>query len=250
MPGQDKIFVGGVWKTLGSGGGGSGGSGTMPLGYNIGVYVSYKDADEIYVEPGNIDVDGTDVSVTTRTAHTMTSMVNASEDFHYIYLSTAGAITDATTEPAWSDAKFGWYNGTTRCIGVVWVPSATPAILSKFSCNVNHEYIYDGIINELVTNGNPNGDWQDLATASTYSPIIANAAMVFARGSDVGANMSVFVSAFESKSYYDGIGMNGYGHVGVRGWIPLQASRDLSWYGDDDDDNAFIVRITGYRISA
>jgi hypothetical protein len=28
MPGQDKIFVGGVWKTLGSGGGGSGGSGT------------------------------------------------------------------------------------------------------------------------------------------------------------------------------------------------------------------------------
>jgi hypothetical protein len=40
MPGQDKIFVGGVWKTLGSGGGGSGGSGTMPLGYNIGVYVA------------------------------------------------------------------------------------------------------------------------------------------------------------------------------------------------------------------
>jgi hypothetical protein len=175
-------------------------------------------------------------------------MVNATPDFHYIYLAAAGTITDSATEPAWSDAKFGWYSGDTRCIGAVWVPSATPAILSKFSNNVAHEILYDAVISEVVTAGNPSGVWQDITTASVYSPVNAISAMVYAWNSDVTAYMSVFVSAYESKSYYDGIGTNGYAYMGVRGWIPLQASRDLAWFGNNDDDNVFVVRITGYKM--
>jgi hypothetical protein len=218
-----------------------------PLGYNFGVYVTYKDADEIYVQPGNIDVNGTDVSVTTATAHTMTSMVDATADFHYIYLAAAGTITDATTEPAWSDAKFGWYSGDTRCIGAVWVPSATPAILSEFVNNVNHEFLYKTHINELLTNGNPDGTFQDLTTASTYSPVNATADMVYAWNTSTG-QMALFISNYESKSYWVGIGQNGYLLIGILGWVPLQNSRDLAWYGENDDNNQAIIRIVGYKI--
>ena len=226
----------------------TGGSTTIPLGYNFGVYVTYKDDNEIYVQPGNIDVNGTDVSITTQTAHTMTSMVNATADFHYIYLAAAGTITDSATEPAWSDAKFGWYNGDTRCIGVVWVPSATPAILVPFVSNILGEYAYNDYIKDLVSSGNPTGDWIDITTASDYLPINSISAKTFGYNTDAGSYVSVYISAYESKSFYTGMGGNGYYYCSIHGWVILGASRDLAWWGDDDDDNNFIVRVAGYKI--
>jgi hypothetical protein len=252
-----------TWTTMATGGGsGSGGSGvtTMPLGYNFGIYITYKDADEIYVQPGNIDVNGTDVSITTATAHTMTSMVDATADFHYIYLAAAGTITDSATEPAWSDAKFGWYNGDTRCIGAVWVPSATPAALQGFENNSDNEYVYFGTssgnygIYKILSAGAPSGAWQDL-TSAPYTPVNSSKIYLDAYEQDAGGSYStcyIHVASYERKTNATepkGV-LSGaaWGLVRVCGWLNLGASRNISWWGDDNDDDASAIDIVGYKI--
>lgn len=247
-----KIRNGASWDNLGLSGGGSGGSGTatMPLGYNFGVYITYKDADEIYVQPGNIDVNGIDVSVTTATAHTMTSMVDATADFHYIYLAAAGTITDSATEPAWSDAKFGWYSGDTRCIGAVWVPSATPAVLFPFACNMYHEIFstsdVTGIIANLATTVTTDSAWHDLTTASDYLPVNATKALVWAYSPGAALNYMSVTSIENKTQYHAGLYAAGNTYVAATGFVSLGASRDLAWYAVTG--GVISVRIVGYKI--
>lgn len=241
-----------TWTTIATGGGGSsgGGTATMPLGYNFGVYITYKDADEIYVQPGNIDVNGTNVSITTATTHTMTSMVDATADFHYIYLAAAGTITDSATEPAWSDAKFGWYSGDTRCIGAVWVPSATPAVLFPFASNMYHECFstsdITGIIANLATTVATDSAWHDLTTASDFLPVNATKALVWAYSPGAALNYMSVASIENKTQYHAGLYAAGNTYVAQTGFVSLGASRDLAWYAVTG--GVISVRIVGYKI--
>jgi hypothetical protein len=178
----------------------------------------------------------------------MTSMVDATADFHYIYLAAAGTITDSATEPAWSDAKFGWYSGDTRCIGAVWVPSATPAVLAQFEGNIDHEYIYYSVINNPVSSGNPTGAWIDITTASTYNPVNSISALASGYNAQAASSVTVQISSLEMKYAANGLNLYGYQYIAGQAWITLGASRNLAWYGENDDNNTFNVNLHGYKL--
>jgi len=101
-----------------------------------------KDADEIYINSGAYLHEGTTTQIvywdSQITFHLESTGSNASssdygsDDWHYIYLDDSAIVTQAaqlldadcflnsTTEPAWSDAKHGWYNGSDRCIFAIY----------------------------------------------------------------------------------------------------------------------------------
>ena len=102
----------------------------------------WKDADEIYIDPGSYFLDGTvrqvqfwDATITFKLgsagSNAGSSDLGAS-DWQYIYIddstmadgtseiSAASKFINSTTEPAWSDSKHGWYNGADLCIFAVY----------------------------------------------------------------------------------------------------------------------------------
>ena len=114
---------------------------------------SYKDGDEIYIESFVYHHDGTkeqlvysDAQITFHfesTGSNADSEDFANEDFFYVYLDDsaivtagtpvieAGQLVANTTEPTWTVAKHGWYNGADRCIFAI-LTDTTPAIEEFF----------------------------------------------------------------------------------------------------------------------
>lgn len=97
----------------------------------------YKDADEIYINGGHYPIRGSSnllVRITSQIAYLFTSL--AASDMSYLYLDysaivadgvsviTASYLVDSLTEPVWSDAKKGWYNGDDPCIFAVLADGA------------------------------------------------------------------------------------------------------------------------------
>ena len=93
----------------------------------------YKDADEIYINPGAYHHDGTSEQLVYWDSQlTYTFAALGASDWSYLYLDDSAIVTagtnlltasefiDSTTEPAWSAAKHGWYNGNDRCIFAVF----------------------------------------------------------------------------------------------------------------------------------
>jgi len=108
---------------------------------------TWKDANEIYISPGIYHHHGTTEQLVYWDAQLTYQFANlAVSDFSYLYLDdsaivtagtnviTASELIDSTTEPAWSEAKHGWYNGEDRCIC---------AVLTDGSSNIL-EFFHDG----------------------------------------------------------------------------------------------------------
>ena len=215
-----------------------------------GTYVTYKSSTDIYITVGSGRCNGSQWELTTETTLDLYSVLPAGEDFLYIYVDDSASsypaptFVGSATEPAWSDSKVGWYNGDDRCIGVVWCDSNGNIV--QFQNNSSHEYFTDAYYKQVLTSGNPNGAWQTVE-ATAYLPINATAAHIYADNTD-SSLVSVMVSSYENQSAT----IIGYTSVVAiaNGWLPLarNASRDLRWFGQDNDDNNFVVRINGFRI--
>lgn len=106
--------------------------GPWVTGFNARSRFKYKDADEIYLYPGCYHHHGTtEQLVYWDTLLTFTFANLAASDWSYLYLDDSAIVTaatnlisvseliDSTTEPAWSNAKHGWYNGEDKCIFAV-----------------------------------------------------------------------------------------------------------------------------------
>ena len=107
----------------------------------------WKDADEVYMNAGAYYHNGTVNQVVYWNSQLTFQFQNlAASDWSYLYLDdsaivtagtnllTASEFVDSTTEPTWSDAKHGWYNGEDKCIF---------AVLTDGSGNIL-EFFHDG----------------------------------------------------------------------------------------------------------
>lgn len=217
-------------------------------------YPVYKDSDTITIKPGYGECNGHYWDIMSDTDHDMTSLASGA-DFHYIYVDGNNSnfpdpnIFDTTTEPAWSDSKLGWYNGNHRCIGVVWSPVSSSTI-SQFTCNSDQKYSVS--TGQPLDNGNPDDTYQTLE-ATAYIPVNAIEFRVYAFNTDyVGTAphfyVVLFVTTYENPNSQ--IIGRGYYVAEIAGWLELErnSSRDLKWYGNDNDDNSFDVHIQGYQI--
>ncbi len=224
-----------------------------------GCYVKYKSSTEVYITAGSGRCNGTIFENGAETTLDLTSVLPAGEDFVYIYVDDSASsyptptFIGSTTEPAWNSTSptIGWYNGDDRCIGVVWVDSL--GNIQEFTNNSMQEYYtVDSSIGSPLVNGNPDGTYRSLESTN-YIPINATAVRVYGVNKDSGANVRVAVASLENTN--DRIEAYEYGSSGTivasaRGWITLKrgASRDLQWFGDNDDNNDFDVHIQGFRI--
>jgi len=218
-------------------------------------YVEYKDSDTVTITCGYGECNGHYWEITEPIDHDMTSLTTA-EDFHYIYIDDANSIysdpviIDRTTEPAWSNAKLSWYNGNDRCIGVVWSPSGSATIKGyiitpdlKLVTKNSGEYIKN-----VLSNGNPDGTYRFLE-CSDYSPVNAKAILIEISNDDT--TDACYVQVWSADSAYSQLFASTYNYTAAAsGWLdlPRNGSRDLYWYGYNDDNNHFTVNITGYQI--
>ena len=196
-----------------------------------------------------LPMSGNYFEIPTDTDHIMTSLT-AAEDFHYIYIDDSASsyptptIIDSTNEPAWSDAKQGWYYGYDRCIGVVWSASGSATIL-KFENNKD-KYIVAPSIATILENGTPNSTWQVLTNHSNYVPVNAIASLVLGVEFDSNSTTHLFFSSAEFQEA--SVGGLGYAVGGIMCWTPLGESRDIAWWGAASDDYCESIRVHGYQI--
>lgn len=223
-------------------------------GYINGAYVVYNSSSYITVKAGNGECGGSAWEITSDTSVDLSSVLPAGEDFVYIYIDDSAStyptptIIGSTTEPTWSDSYIGWYNGGDRCIGVVWVNSY--GNIEDFQNNNRLEYLLiDVNLKNVLENGNPNGSWQTLETTA-YLPVNATAVCVYIQNSDSANSVRSIVAVLETTNDFIEARDNSGGTCGAKGWLFLErgASRDLKWYGYDNDDNSFFIGITGFRI--
>lgn len=228
----------------------------LQKGLIYGAYVDYKDSDTVTVTCGYGECNGHYWEIVEQPLdHDMTSLTTA-EDFHYIYIDDANSvysdpiIVDSTTEPAWSNSKLGWYHGNDRCIGVVWSPEGS-ATITEYVITPDLKWLYKNSgehIKTVLSGGNPDGT-EKFLECSAYSPVNSKAILVIASNNETGDSVFVMVRAADahaSKMY-----ASTYGYTAaVQAWLdlPRGGSRNLYWYGYDDDNNNFTVNINGFQI--
>lgn len=223
----------------------------VPKGTIQRAYVEYENSGWVTIKTGYGECNGEYWEILTEKSHEMTTLTTA-EGFHYIYIDDSAStypeveIIDSTTEPAWSDAKQGWYNGDDRCIGAVWSPSGS-AIVAEFSTDGEGKYIYDTMIKYILNNGAPTGSWEFL-DASDYTPVNANGILLWTAGQDVNATGRATVAS--SDNVNNVLTIFGYFGFETAGWIFFQpgSDRDLQWWGYNDDEDLFRIMIYGYKI--
>ena len=213
----------------------------------------YKNTTTVTVKAGTYGVcNGSYFEVTSDTDVSIASP--AGEDFYYLYVDDdASTYPDSpsfvfsTTEPSktadYSNGKIGWYNGDDRCVGAVFVDSSN--VIPEFWSD-GVQYWYEDNYKEVVTAGNPNSSWQT-AESTAYIPVLASQVRVHFVASDSGAVCFGYTSSYERQTMEDAGGAF-YEQLKVMKFIPIGASRDLAWWGEDNDNNAFYLRINGYKV--
>ena len=131
----------------------------------------YKDADEIYIDPGCYYHLGTsEQNIYWNSQLTFQFQNLANSDWSYLYLDDSAIVTlgaalitateliDSTTEPTYSNTKHGWYNGEDKCIFAV-LTDGSSNILEFFHMGGNFVLLADDIQNYT---GKPSGTWTDV----------------------------------------------------------------------------------------
>jgi hypothetical protein len=138
----------------------------------------WKDADEIYIDPGCYHHAGStrdrlvwwNSRITFKFGGAAGSNAASDElgnsEWHYLFIDdsavntlasnelTAAEFLNDTTAPTWSDAKHGWYTGNDRCIGA-FLTGATANILEFHHDGTDYFQFADNVVEltaETVTN--------------------------------------------------------------------------------------------------
>lgn len=224
----------------------------LPLGYIHKTNVEYLSETTVTVTAGTGECNDFDWKSDAAASVDLSGVMPGGEDFIYIYVDhsacdyPAPAFTGTTTEPVWSPAKMGWYNGEDRCIGVVFVNSS--GNIAEFSTNPSDECVYQGGLKKVLTNGNPDQTYKFLE-CSAYVPVNASSLYVSARNSATSGTACVIVAANQNIRARIAA-KSKMCTVITTGWIPLQREldRNLQWYGPDKNDNNYQIHIFGYRV--
>jgi hypothetical protein len=225
-----------------------------------GYVVKYNTTTAVTVAAGSCEANGKRYTLAADASHSMTSLA-AGFDHHYIYIdddaSTAptAVIIDATTEPAWSDSKRGWYNGNDRCIGSVVSPAAAATILyfnaSESGNNVEYFYGTD-LLPACATSLNPSGAWQTPNTneSSVLCPVNSKLLHGTVYFQDTGSSCRFYAASSEMAA------VNAVGNSDVTFYaevlarrsftVSLGASRNIKITGENDDDNVLGVVVQGF----
>ena len=176
----------------------------------------FKDTDEIYLNPAVYHHNGTTDQILYWDAKLTYAFTNlAASDWSYLYLDdsaivtagtnviTATELVDSVTEPTWSAAKHGWYNGEDRCIFAV-LTNGSSEILEFWSDQLG---IY--FASQIV-------DLSDYDIDNTWGDVSLTAPLL---GADLGVRVTLrskYGTANGGFLYWRKNGSSGDGHVAVR----------------------------------
>lgn len=145
-------------------------------GYIEGLVPTWASSTTLSVTPGSIIVGGTLVTKSSATAVGTFSFAGSSaRDFHYVYISDAGAITASTTAPTEQTDGSGWYDGALRCIGAVREAYADSTLVEFTTTgrglSYRSFYIYDATESRFFYDLLPTVDEFAQGFANSYSDV-------------------------------------------------------------------------------
>lgn len=124
----------------------------VPAGLIKGARISYVSGTSVKMSAGYGEIGGgnyweilgADTYATTGYSFVgLTSTANGIIQYLYIdgtnSLLPSVTLTNASTAPTWSETNLGWYNGTNRCIGAVWVQA--DGTIAGFTCTADDTLI-------------------------------------------------------------------------------------------------------------
>jgi hypothetical protein len=233
------------------------------LGRIEGFLIKYEDATHVDIEPGIIKANGSLYTLSSTYNHLMTSLA-AGYDQHYIYIDDDAStpptptIIDSTTEPAWSHAKNGWYNGDDRCIGAVPSKSAASQLEYFFGYKISDRLVkvmIGGAAFQLASVMNPNGAWQTPNTqeSSYYTPVNAKAVGIRMYNTDAGNPVKMSWTTSENAVITTtptdvGTRETSYDELMFTTKGALDVSRNVKISGLDTNDNNLGAWVVEYDI--
>ncbi len=158
----------------------------------------FKDTDAIYIYPGcYAHQGGSNQFVYWDSVLTYQFTGLGANDWYYLYIDdsaiiaagtnllTASEFIHSTTEPAWSDTKRGWYNGTDRCIFAVLTDGSSHILA----------FAHDGdLVQYAYVEDLANTTDVDIATDVTITiPKFTNKALAAFWGKDAGGGGTLFI---------------------------------------------------------
>ncbi len=230
-----------------------------------GANVLYNNTDTVTINTGYGECNGKYWEITNDITYQLTGI--SGEDFYYIYIDDSMAsypdldndsFAHSNTEPAWSDTKFGWYNGNDRMIGVVWVKD--DSTISEFLTNPISDNKIEITTKEAVkilinTNGGVGtitGSWQNLDVSGTtnsslYVPVNATDVKIYGYTYDGNSMARLRVSPQVSSGNYNGISILSYSFGCTVQWVALESSRCIMWWSESNDEQAQVINF-GWRM--
>jgi hypothetical protein len=218
-----------------------------------GAYVSYHDNSSIKITPGYGECNGHYWEIT-EPIYASVAIISgpSSDDIRYFYINDSQSsfptptIYYSTTLPTWSDSKLGWYSGNDRCIGVFWYGERYTYPHTKFTVHGDGRlvrYITEEPIVICVNGDTPTGSWtMMIGEEYGWYPVNSTAVSISGYATDDGPVL-LAVSAYENASpgkLCRELSCVGFNRASISGWVQLGASLDISWYGEADDDSAYI----------
>jgi hypothetical protein len=262
----------GAWAEVVASGGGSA---TQAVGYIAGCWPQFVDTDTVIITNGDgycydayfavTNPAGISVDVTTWSTTTW--------GYQYYYLDYSAStfphvltVYAATNLPVYDTVRNGWYAYGTpqdRLLGAAMQTNATAALL-PFATRPDGKimWLFDetttlggvGII--LLNLGNPSGVWQSPTTASsTYLPVGTTLASFMIYNSDAAGtwmNLTTYEDSLKWTPLYQNYKTEvfaSWAFVSLTRWLPMGASRNILWSGEDDDDNQAKILIQGFLIA-
>jgi hypothetical protein len=196
-----------------------GGFATLP-GYVNRPKFEYKDANEVTVGPGQYHHAGTTTQMVYWTSGLDITVSATGADWDYLYIDDSAVVTAgtslltaselifSTTEPIWSDAKMGWYNGNDRCIFAVYCTGAA----------TQAEWRHHGEQCQFDANINAH----TLADVDTTWTDVTMTIPAFCRRAN--ATFEYYASSQSSFGWWRTNGSSGVGHLCVRGSATVTGS--------------------------
>lgn len=234
-------------------------------GYIEGMNPIYNSTTAITISSGRCIANNVLYTLDSDIPHTMTSLASAF-DFHYIYIDHSASsgstptIIDSTTEPTWSDAKRGWYNGDDRGLGVIVSPDTVSTIayfdtLVLSNKTISYRISYADILT-LASNMTPSGSWQvpNVNDGNVVTPVNAVAIFLRLRGDDTLARLATYAASAEyaainttrgNAPFYNA----GYDRLGLIQKVVLGSSRNIRIAGEPDDEPILSAWCSGFDIT-
>mgnify|MGYP000024875552 CR=1 FL=1 len=166
------------------------------------------------------------------------------------------AITNTTTAPSYNTNWCGWYVGNDRCIGAILTTNrtagTTPGVVRFITC-ADGAHIWK-VSFYLLLNGNPNDTWQSPTKASSlFLPRNATHGLFAIHGEDDRAGGCISIAPVEYTLMGSSwtrivLSAGGYDEWSLTDWMELGPSRDIKWFGPDNDDNLNWILICGFKI--